>query len=144
MAVLGEKAKIFFKDIYSNLWAYQHDFPRNKPISSFDAEAVLKEGAPSRKFMPWRVFYPQTMVARVRTFGAKSKIALMGVCMYGLYRKDTYLTAAGEGTAFARVHRQGFVRLPDGRLAQVNPDIQTDLSPMGLINTLMETLNPIP
>eukprot|EP00992_Anisonema_acinus_P010797 TRINITY_DN6863_c0_g1_i1.p1 TRINITY_DN6863_c0_g1~~TRINITY_DN6863_c0_g1_i1.p1 ORF type:complete len:145 (-),score=18.59 TRINITY_DN6863_c0_g1_i1:34-468(-) len=144
MAVLGEKAKEFFKDIYSNLWAYQNDHPKNQNISLFDKQKVFSEGPPTRKFMLWRTFYPLTSAARLRTFGAKSKFALFGVALVGLYQKDAFLRAHGEGPAFARVERKGYVRLADGRLAQVCPQIDADLSIFGAFNSLLETLNPVP
>eukprot|EP00906_Rhabdomonas_costata_P020081 RCo029190 len=141
-AALEEKAKQFFKSVVNNLWAYQADYPKHQDLTKFQISA--SEVAPKRVFLPWRLFYPVSLAARVRTFGVRVKYVFFVVAAAALYQKDAYLRQKEGAAAFARPLRRGLVRLPDGRLAQISPQIDTDLSPAGLWQTLKETLNPLP
>jgi hypothetical protein len=141
-AALEEKAKQFFKSVVANLWAYQSDYPKNKDLTKFDPTKI--EAAPSRQLLLWRAFYPVTAEARLRTFGNRTKYVFFLIAAVALYRKDAYLREKEGAPAFARPQRTGLVRLPDGRLAQINPQVDTDLSPAGLWQTFKETFNPLP
>eukprot|EP00668_Euglena_longa_P011136 GGOE01013515.1.p1 GENE.GGOE01013515.1~~GGOE01013515.1.p1 ORF type:complete len:143 (-),score=12.87 GGOE01013515.1:379-807(-) len=142
MAVLGEKAKEVYRNIVRNLWAYQSGFQKHHDLAKFDTSKVLSE-TPSRNTFPFRALYPTTTQATIRTLGSKARFALLGVALISIYKQDAHLRPT-EGAFFDRVQRKGYVRLPDGRLAQVNPQIDTDLTPRGIWNTVKDTLNPVP
>jgi len=143
-AKLGEAAKKYFKEIPRNMWAYQEGYGRHKDLNEFDPSKVHAEGANLKKqSLPWRVAYPKTTAATVRTLGSRARYAMFGAALVALWNKEALLRDT-EGPIFDRVQRKGYVRLPDGRLAQVNPQIDTDLTPSGMWQSLKETLNPLP
>lgn len=142
MAVLGEKAKEAYNSIVRNLWAYQSGFEKHKDLTVFDRSKIYAE-APGRKTFAWRMLYPTTFNGMVRSLGSQARFLLFGLALYSLYKKEEYLSPT-EGAMFDRIDRRGYVRLPDGRLAQVNPQISTDLTPAGIWQTFKEMINPLP
>eukprot|EP00996_Jenningsia_fusiforme_P004181 NODE_4985_length_734_cov_58.400000_g4627_i0.p1 GENE.NODE_4985_length_734_cov_58.400000_g4627_i0~~NODE_4985_length_734_cov_58.400000_g4627_i0.p1 ORF type:complete len:143 (-),score=28.38 NODE_4985_length_734_cov_58.400000_g4627_i0:245-673(-) len=142
MAVLTEKAKKFIDETVRNLWAYQDNYEKHKNLADFDRKSV--EEPLARKRFLFRAAYPQTLPGRLRGVSSRVKYIFFGIAAWSLHRQDQMLRAANEGASFDRIQRKGYVRLPDGTLAQINPQIDTDLSPSGMWQTLKETLNPVP
>eukprot|EP01012_Entosiphon_sulcatum_P067213 TRINITY_DN967_c0_g1_i1.p2 TRINITY_DN967_c0_g1~~TRINITY_DN967_c0_g1_i1.p2 ORF type:complete len:145 (-),score=18.06 TRINITY_DN967_c0_g1_i1:35-445(-) len=136
MAKLGQKAKEFQEWTYKNLWANIEGVPKHQNLSAYTPNV---DAPPKVVRAWWRPLISQTVPARLKTFNLSSKYVLFGIASVAIFRKTYASTIPNDG-----VDRKGYVRLPDGRLAQVYPQIDTDLSPLGLIRSAIDSINPVP
>eukprot|EP00760_Papus_ankaliazontas_P025988 PhM_4_TR2972/c0_g1_i1/m.3935 len=99
----------------------------------------------SRPF--WRAFVPSTVPARIRSVAHRWKAVMFGLsCTAILATQVNYRARLQDesDTTTDRIHRRAYVRLADGRLAQVHPRVYTDLSVCGLWAMVKESFNPLP
>ena len=99
---------------------------------------------------------------QVRTVGSHARYLLFAACAYGVWQKQKYYRASiadEDVKTHDRISRTSYVRLGDGRLAQVcqeypharpndptqvYPVVHTDTSPCGLVRAVIDTFNPLP
>eukprot|EP00759_Apiculatamorpha_spiralis_P007530 PhF_6_TR14688/c0_g1_i1/m.23137 len=99
----------------------------------------------SRPF--FSLFAPATGPARLRGIAHRYRNVLFGLSVGAILATQinfrAHLDDEKEGTQ-DRIQRRVYVRLPDGRNAQVHPRVYTDMSIQGIWQMVKETLNPLP
>eukprot|EP01002_Notosolenus_urceolatus_P014849 NODE_6789_length_606_cov_6.102334_g5804_i0.p1 GENE.NODE_6789_length_606_cov_6.102334_g5804_i0~~NODE_6789_length_606_cov_6.102334_g5804_i0.p1 ORF type:complete len:123 (+),score=2.73 NODE_6789_length_606_cov_6.102334_g5804_i0:157-525(+) len=119
-------------------------YPPEVPASTFRAKTWEKFRIASGA---WRALVPLTPAARLKAIARPAKFYLFALSLIALAATHMHQRSkrALEGDHVAdRVPRRGYVVLPDGRLAQVWPQVDVRLDIRSLWQGLGETLNPVP
>lgn len=95
----------------------------------------------------WFWFIPQTTDARIRAVSVAAPTLLFGITTAAILAKQSYYRASlaeEDAATWDRVDRRAYVALPNGRMAQVHPRVDTDLTVGGMISSVKETLSLLP
>eukprot|EP00672_Neobodo_designis_P026743 CAMPEP_0174850496 /NCGR_PEP_ID=MMETSP1114-20130205/19611_1 /TAXON_ID=312471 /ORGANISM="Neobodo designis, Strain CCAP 1951/1" /LENGTH=102 /DNA_ID=CAMNT_0016084957 /DNA_START=43 /DNA_END=351 /DNA_ORIENTATION=+ len=95
----------------------------------------------------WSFFIPHTFEANVRRVSVAAPTILFGLSACAVVAKQSYFrpTLAEEDAATSdRIDRRAYVALPDGRMAQVHPRVDTTLTLGGLWESTKESLSLLP
>ena len=95
----------------------------------------------------WSFFIPHTTEANLRRVSVAAPTILFGISAAAVVAKQSYFrpTLALEDEATAdRIDRRAYVALPDGRMAQVHPRVDTVMTLGGLWESTKETFSLLP
>lgn len=95
----------------------------------------------------WSFFVPTTGASKMRKLSVAAPLILFGLSCDAVLSKQGYFRgqlADEEQTVADRIHRRGYVALPDGQMALVHPRINTDFSLRGVLRSFVEFVNPMP
>ena len=95
----------------------------------------------------WSFFVPTTAASKVRKVSVAAPLLLFGLSADAVLAKQGYLRgklADEEPDVTDRINRRAYVALPNGEMALVYPNIDTDFSLCGIMWQLVDSLNPLP
>lgn len=95
----------------------------------------------------WSFFIPTTPEARIRRVSVAAPTILFGISTFAILAKQGYYRptlAAEDAQTWDRIERRAYVALPDGRMAQVHPRVDMDLTICGIWNSIKETCSLLP
>jgi hypothetical protein len=95
----------------------------------------------------WSFFIPHTPEANLRRVAVAAPTLLFAISGCAVVAKQTYFrpTLAEESEATSdRISRRAYVALPDGRMAQVHPRVDTVLTLGGIWESAKESFSLLP
>jgi hypothetical protein len=95
----------------------------------------------------WSFFVPTTAASKIRKVSVAAPLLLFVASADAILCKQENFRAnlADEDIATTdRINRRSYVALPNGEMALVHPQINTDFSISGILRQFVETLNPMP